>query len=89
MYNLTQQLSAEESAYHRFSCGNKASLSSPTVRENLLNFHKQWYSSNIMTLAVAGKFDIPTLEQWVTSKFSTIVNKDIEVPNLNEPECFP
>jgi insulysin len=62
-YNLTCALSEKESNYNRFACGNKASLANPTIRESLLEFHKKWYSANIMTLCVCGKESLDWLEK--------------------------
>jgi insulysin len=55
------------------------------IREALLDFHKKWYSSNIMTLAITGCHSIEQLEEWARDKFSPVVNKKVEVPNLGEP----
>lgn len=57
-FNLTQRLSHQDSLLNRFNCGNLKSLSQPGIRESLLDFHRKWYSSNIMTLAITGKHDI-------------------------------
>jgi insulysin len=48
------------------------------VREELIKFHKEHYSANLMKLVVLGKEDIDTLHTWVTSLFSN-------VPNTNKP----
>lgn len=48
-------------AYKKFGSGNKTTLyeipkqQNIEIRDELLKFHKQWYSSNIMSLAVIGK----------------------------------
>lgn len=87
-FNLTQRLSNKESALNRFNCGNVKSLSQPGIRESLLAFHKKWYSSNIMTLTITGKHDIDTLEKWVSEKFKTVENKNVEVPDLGSPAPY-
>ena len=65
-FNLTQRLAAEESLLNRFNCGNLKSLSQPGIRESLLQFHRQWYSTNIMTLAITGRHEIGQMEEWVS-----------------------
>jgi insulysin len=65
-------LSNPESLLNRFNCGNLKSLSQPGIRESLLDFHKKWYSSNIMNLTVQSKHDIDQLELWITEKFSEV-----------------
>jgi insulysin len=59
------------------------------MHESLLEFHKKWYSSNIMTLTVRSKHEIDSLEKWVTEKFSPVINKDVVVPNLGDPNPYP
>jgi insulysin len=59
------------------------------MRESLLDFHKKWYSSNIMTLTVYSRHEIDKLEKWVTDKFSAVENKEVVVPDLGSPAPFP
>ena len=84
-----QQLSAPEGSLNRFMCGNVKSLSQAGIRDALLAFHKRWYSSNIMSVAVSSKHSLDDLEKWVTEKFSPVENKNVEVPNLGDPEIWP
>jgi insulysin len=42
-----------------------------------------------MSLAVSGKHSLDDMEKWVTEKFSPVENKNVEVPNLGEPEIWP
>lgn len=87
-FNLTQRVSNAESLYNRFNCGNLKSLSQPGIRENLLAFHKKWYSANIMCLTVSSKHLLNDTEKWVTEKFSEVVNKDVEIPDLGLPAPY-
>ena len=73
---------------NRFNCGNSETLSQPGIRESLLKFHEEWYSSNIMKLTVSGRHDIDELEKWVVEKFSPIEDKQVELPDLGKPEPF-
>ena len=73
----------------RFNCGNLATLQQEGIRDSLLAFHKKWYSSNIMCVTVTSKHSLDSMEEWVTSKFSPVVNKDIVVPDLCNPHPFP
>ena len=51
----------------------------------MLDFHKKWYSANIMNLVVSGKHTIQQLEAWVIEKFSAVPNKDLALPDLGKP----
>jgi len=59
------------------------------MQENLLEFHKKWYSSNIMHLVVLSNHSLQDLEKWAVDKFSDIDNFDVEVPYLGDPAPFP
>ena len=80
------EASHPESAMHRFMCGSIETLKKEGIRENLLNFHKKYYSSNIMHLVVTGKHTVEQLEQWVVSKFSPVVNKNVVPPDYSKPK---
>lgn len=81
-------MSNPDGRLHRFNCGNKATLDGPQVRSNILDFHKQWYSSNIMTLALTSKHSLDEMEAWVKDGFSNVENKEVVVPNLVEVDPF-
>jgi insulysin len=52
-FMLLQTLSHKDSKLHRFICGNLETLQQKGIREALLAFHKEWYSSNIMKLCIS------------------------------------
>ncbi|XP_032591237.1 insulin-degrading enzyme isoform X1 [Drosophila grimshawi] len=82
-----RHLSKSDHAYSKFGSGNKATLSEIPkskgidVRDELLQFHKYWYSANIMCLAVIGKESLDELEEMIIAKFSEIENKNVKVPD--------
>lgn len=84
-FMLMQTLAHDESLLHRFNCGNLESLKQEGIRENLLNFHKKWYSANIMKLCISGKHSIEQLEKWAVEMFSPVENKNVVVPDLGKP----
>mmetsp|Transcript_1318 Transcript_1318/g.1693 ORF Transcript_1318/g.1693 Transcript_1318/m.1693 type:complete len:895 (-) Transcript_1318:261-2945(-) len=88
-FHLAQTIAQPGSKFNKFQCGNLETLSKPGIRDSLLDFHKQWYSSNIMTLAVMGNHGLDKIEEWVREKFSPIVNKEVTVPSLVDPHPFP
>ena len=70
---------------NKFGCGNAKTLKQEGIREALLNFHKTWYSSNIMKLCVNGNHTIENMEKWVREMFSKVPNKNVQVPALDSP----
>ena len=57
-----------------------SNLATFQVRSELLAFHKEYYSSSVMKLAVVGKEDLETLSKLVTSTFSSIQNTKRTAP---------
>lgn len=57
-FRMIQELSHKDSKLNRFTCGNLESLKRDGVREKLLEFHKKWYSANIMKLTVIGRHSL-------------------------------
>ena len=72
----------------QFSIGNKETLADKadqSVRDAMVEFHNNYYSANIMTLAVLGKQSVDVLEQWVRALFSDISNKQIKAFEADVP----
>ena len=42
-----------------------------------------------MTLTISSRHSIEDLEKWVSSKFSSVENKQVTIPNLGDPAPFP
>uniref|UniRef100_T1ISN5 Insulin-degrading enzyme n=1 Tax=Strigamia maritima TaxID=126957 RepID=T1ISN5_STRMM len=83
---LEKSTADKSHAFAKFGTGNKKTLdeipksNGINVREELLKFHSQWYSSNIMALAVLGKESLDDLQDLVVNLFSGVTNKNIEIP---------
>lgn len=85
-YSLIQAAVVNQgSQLNRFNCGNKESLKQQGIREALLDFHKKWYSSNIMKLCISGNHSIENMEKWVNELFSKVPDYDVVVPRLDQP----
>ena len=81
-------MAKKDSFYNTFSCGNEQTLKQEGVREALLKFHSEYYSSNIMTLCVLSNASIDQLAIWVTELFIQVENKQVKVPDLSTPCSF-
>ena len=56
-----------------------------SVRDALLKYHQQFYSSNVMSLAVLGKESLNKLESMVVELFADITNKDVQPFSFSSP----
>ena len=41
-----------------------------------------------MTLALSSRHSVENMENWVSTKFSPVVNKDVIVPDLGQPAPY-
>ncbi|KAA0196062.1 putative m16 family peptidase [Fasciolopsis buskii] len=87
LFQLERSLSLPGHEYSRIFSGNRVSLfqspcaRSVNTREQLLEFYDQWYSANLMALAVLGKEGINELKSWVDGKFRWIKNTKVADPH--------
>ena len=88
-YQLDKLTSNPQHPYNGFSTGNYETLhEEPTsqglnVRDILLDFYKNHYSSNLMSLVILGKEDLDTLTSWAIDKFSEVPNSNLPRPNYD------
>ncbi|KAK9476376.1 Metalloenzyme, LuxS/M16 peptidase-like protein [Lipomyces japonicus] len=88
LHQLDRSLSNPDHPYSNFSTGNLETLEyNPTnlgidVRDELLKFHKKYYSANIMKLVVLGRESLDELQDWAVEKFSAVGNSQIDPPRF-------
>ena len=86
--SVQQQAYNPEHPAAKFSIGSQDTLADRagrSIREELIDFYRQHYSANLMTLTVLGKEPLSQLEQWVREKFAAIPNSDRAVPGVDSP----
>lgn len=87
-YSLLLTESNPDSLFNRFNIGNLISLKKEGIRDELLAFHKKWYSSNIMKLCVVSNKTLDEQEKQVRELFEEVENKNVVLPDLNEPKAL-
>lgn len=60
-YQLWKSSARKGNPLAKFSTGDKNSLGSPTIRNQLLEFYGKNYSANLMKLVVYGKEDVNSM----------------------------
>jgi insulysin len=83
-HQMMQSTCSKKHPFSKFGTGSKATLDTPETRNALLDFHTQYYSSNIMNLVVLGAEGLDGLEGYVRDNFSQIENKDVQVPRFTD-----
>ncbi|CRK98493.1 CLUMA_CG011850, isoform A, partial [Clunio marinus] len=87
---VNKSLANPEHPYSKFGTGNKETLldipkeKGIDIRSELIKFHKNWYSSNIMNLAIFGKESLDELEKMTLKYFSDVEDKNVEVPKWSD-----
>lgn len=93
-YQLDKLTSNPQHPYNGFSTGNYHTLHEEPVsrglyvRDVLLDFYKNQYSSNLMSLVVLGKESLDELTQWSIEKFSEIPNTNLPRPSYDGQTIF-
>ncbi|KAK2177670.1 hypothetical protein NP493_586g01027 [Ridgeia piscesae] len=95
LHQLERETAKPDHAYHKFGTGNKETLLEKPkergvdVRDELLVFHRKYYSANLMALAVVGKESLDELSDLVVPLFAGVTNKNVTVPEWPEPPFGP
>lgn len=71
-------MSKKGNPYGKFGTGSLSTLQHPTIRDDLLNFYKKYYSANLMKLVVSSDLPIEELEKAVFEYFCPIVDKSYQ-----------
>lgn len=88
LFQLTKSLSRHDHPFSKFGTGNLETLKEIpekdgiNIREELMKFHKTYYSANIMKLVILGKESIDELRAIVDEYFSTVPNFDLAKPKF-------
>ncbi|GEQ71646.1 hypothetical protein JCM33374_g5332 [Metschnikowia sp. JCM 33374] len=89
MYQLDKSTSNPNHPFNGFSTGNYVTLNDEpearglNVRDVLLQFYKEQYSSNLMSLVVLGSESLDELTKWAVDKFSDVPNASLPRPSYN------
>ena len=82
-YQLIRSMTS--SPFNHFGSGNSETLNIPGIRDMVIEFYQKYYSANLMTLALYGKESTEVLDEYARALFSSIPNKNIELPVHERP----
>ena len=86
LYQLSKSTTSSNHPHNGFSTGNKVTLgdipiqNNLNVRDELLKFHSNNYSSNIMCLSILSNESLDILTNWTLELFSEIKDKNLPKP---------
>lgn len=81
-------LGSKHHPLQRFGIGNLETLrdkGSSKLLAETRNFHKRFYSANLMTLVLVGPQSIPELRNLADKYFSSVPNREVDSPEVNIP----
>ncbi|MFW5825393.1 MAG: insulinase family protein, partial [Marinobacter sp.] len=87
-FSVRKAIANPEHAFSQFSVGNLVTLDNTDdrpLREDLIEFWKDQYSANLMSLAVYGPQSLDELEAMIRPRFSAIENRDLKAKVHPEP----
>ena len=65
----------------RFSTGDRETLSGVS-RDEMVEFHRRWYSANLMKLCLQGVVSLDELERLARGLFATVPDRELEEPSF-------
>lgn len=65
-----------------------ASLDVAALRKKIVDFHKAYYSANLMTLAVITDEDFKTVRRKIEQSFSQVTDRNVERPFFNSTNAY-
>ena len=79
----------KESPFNHFGTGNLQTLSQPNIRDKLLNFYKQFYTSEIMNLCIYNNKTLDELLKIVENLFSLVPKiEGFKMPRYDEVKPY-
>ncbi|TNM99655.1 hypothetical protein fugu_012688 [Takifugu bimaculatus] len=90
LFQLEKATGNPKHPFSKFGTGNKLTLETrPSnegvdVRQELLQFHSAYYSSNLMGLCVLGRESLDELTSMVVQLFGEVENKNVPIPEFPE-----
>jgi len=85
---LIRSFSNPKNPFSKFGTGNIETLKHDSVREELLKFHKKYYSANIMNLVLLSNKSLKELEILANKYFCEVENKNIKINYLTKELPF-
>jgi len=88
LYQVHKEIVNPKHPFSKFSVGNLETLgdrNGQTIRQEILEFHQQQYSADLMTLTLSGNQPLDEMQEWVESRFSSIENHQLANKSISEP----
>lgn len=81
-------LAVPGSLLDRFTTGSLETLNIPNIRQELIKFHENNYSSNLMNLVLVSRLGLDELQDYAVENFNQIQNKELPVKDFSKEVVF-
>lgn len=88
LYQVNKEIINPEHPFAKFSVGNHETLGDrdgQSIRDEIIAFHQQHYSADLMTLSLIGPQPLDELELWAMEKFAPIANLELSCKHVEQP----
>ncbi|MDN3610627.1 insulinase family protein [Vibrio ostreicida] len=88
LYQVHKELVNPAHPFSKFSVGNLETLgdrNGQSIRDEIVDFHYQQYSADLMTLTIMGPQTLQELEDWIKERFCHIPNHNLSGKTINVP----
>lgn len=92
LYQVHKETINQAHPFAKFSVGNLDTLSDingVSIRDEIVDFHQQNYSADLMTVSIMGPQSLDTLESWATVRFAKIANQHLADKAITVPLVTP
>ncbi|USD40342.1 insulinase family protein [Vibrio sp. SCSIO 43135] len=92
LYQVHKELINPSHPFSKFSVGNLETLGDrdgQSIRSEIVQFHQQQYSADLMTLTLVGEQQLDELEQWASEHFSSVVNNQLAGKSIDVEYSAP
>ncbi|MFG6668402.1 insulinase family protein [Halomonas sp. HNIBRBA4712] len=88
--DVLNQVLNPDNATTGFAVGSRETLANPpageaSLRDRIMDFYRQHYDANVMSLAVVAPQPLDTLETWVAERFAEIPDRGLTAPVIDAP----
>ncbi|KOO09861.1 peptidase M16, partial [Vibrio xuii] len=88
LYQVHKEIVNQEHPFSQFSVGNLETLCDrhgQSIRDEIIDFHYQQYSADLMTLTLVGPQTLDDQEAWCKELFSSIPNHQLAEKSIDIP----
>ncbi|WP_428771681.1 insulinase family protein [Vibrio sp.] len=92
LYQVHKETINPAHPFSKFSVGNMETLADRhqvSIRDEIVAFHQQHYSADLMTVTLVGPHSLDEMQLWLEGKFAAISNQQLAGKHIESPYVLP